>query len=86
MPQPGHGPVGLEAVDRAEQRLSRPRVLELLGQGDDTYDLLDTAARRAEQLEPGQAGDASCPLREAAALITDNAGQRLNRAARALAP
>ncbi|MFF2520340.1 hypothetical protein [Streptomyces sp. NPDC058086] len=46
--------------------------------------LLTTAARRAEQTEPD--GDASCPLHEAAALITDNAGQHLIWAAQALAP
>ncbi|MFJ2709058.1 hypothetical protein ACIO3R_38540 [Streptomyces sp. NPDC087428] len=48
--------------------------------------LLTAAARRAEQLEPDRDGDASCPLHEAAALITDNAGQRLIWAARALHP
>ncbi|MFJ5779899.1 hypothetical protein [Streptomyces sp. NPDC093094] len=48
--------------------------------------LVTAAARRAEQVEPDHAGNASCPLREAAALITDNAGQRLNLAARALDP
>ncbi|MFD5326826.1 hypothetical protein [Streptomyces sp. NPDC127092] len=37
--------------------------------------LVSTAARRAEQLEPHREGDASCNLPEAAALITDNAGQ-----------
>ncbi|MEU5756755.1 hypothetical protein [Streptomyces sp. NPDC047829] len=48
--------------------------------------LVSTAARRAEQLEPDRDGDASCPLHEAAALLTDNAGQRLNWAARSLDP
>lgn len=48
--------------------------------------LVSTAARRAEQLEPDRDGDASCPLHEAAALLTDNAGQRLNWAARFLDP
>jgi hypothetical protein len=48
--------------------------------------LLTVAARRAEQVEPDRDGDASCPLHEAAALITDNAGQRLIWAARALHP
>ncbi|MFE1028601.1 hypothetical protein ACFW5I_29255 [Streptomyces sp. NPDC058818] len=46
--------------------------------------LVSTAARRAEQLEPDRDGDASCPLHEAATLITDNAGMRLIWAARAL--
>ncbi|MEW9511592.1 hypothetical protein [Streptomyces bacillaris] len=46
--------------------------------------LLSVAARRAEQVEPDRDGDASCPLHEAAALLTDNAGQRLIWAARAL--
>lgn len=46
--------------------------------------LLTAAAHRAELIEPDRDGDASCPLHEAAALITDNAGQRLVWAARAL--
>ncbi|MFJ2915035.1 hypothetical protein ACIO8F_37865 [Streptomyces sp. NPDC087228] len=46
--------------------------------------LVSTAARRAEQIEPDR--DASCYLHEAAALLTDNAGQRMNWAARALHP
>lgn len=48
--------------------------------------VVSTAARRAEQIEPDRDGDASCPLHEAAALLTDNAGQRLNWAARSLDP
>ncbi|RSN59639.1 hypothetical protein DMH12_10110 [Streptomyces sp. WAC 04229] len=48
--------------------------------------LLTTAARRAEQIEPDRDGDASCPLHEAAALITDNAGLRVLWAARGLHP
>ncbi|MER5312284.1 hypothetical protein ABT034_31405 [Streptomyces sp. NPDC002773] len=48
--------------------------------------LVSTAARRAEQLEPYRDGVASRSLHEAAALITDNAGQRMNWAARALDP
>ncbi|MBZ6204703.1 hypothetical protein KVH17_34095 [Streptomyces olivaceus] len=48
--------------------------------------LLTAAARRAEQIEPDRDGDASCPLDEAAALLTDDAGQRLIWAARALHP
>ncbi|MER5668615.1 hypothetical protein ABT113_49670 [Streptomyces mirabilis] len=48
--------------------------------------LLTAAARRAAQIEPDRDGDASCPLHEAAALITDNAGQRLIWAARFLDP
>ncbi|MFJ4966749.1 hypothetical protein ACIP6P_30580 [Streptomyces sp. NPDC088729] len=48
--------------------------------------LVTTAARRAEQIEPDRDGDASCPLHEAAALLTDHAGQRLIRAARSLHP
>ncbi|WP_031066251.1 hypothetical protein [Streptomyces sp. NRRL F-5527] len=48
--------------------------------------LLTAPARRAEQVEPDHDGDASCPLHEAATLITDNAGQRLIWAARALHP
>ena len=48
--------------------------------------LITTAARRAEQIEPDHDGDASCPLHEAAALITDNAGQRLIWAANSLHP
>ncbi|MFD4096910.1 hypothetical protein ACFWQ9_30830 [Streptomyces albidoflavus] len=48
--------------------------------------LVTAAARRAEQIEPDHDGDASCPLHEAAALLTDNAGPRLNWAARSLDP
>ncbi|MFD3565446.1 hypothetical protein ACWCRC_23895 [Streptomyces sp. NPDC001940] len=48
--------------------------------------MVTVAARRAEQIEPDRDGDASCPLHEAAALINDNAGQRLIWAARALHP
>ncbi|MFC7796237.1 hypothetical protein [Streptomyces cinereoruber] len=47
--------------------------------------LVTTAARRAEQLEPYRDGVASRSLHEAA-LITDNAGQRMTWAARALEP
>ncbi|MET9734541.1 hypothetical protein ABZZ79_29050 [Streptomyces sp. NPDC006458] len=48
--------------------------------------MVTAAARRAEQIEPDHDGDASCPLHEASALITDHAGQRLNWAARSLDP
>ncbi|GAA3381151.1 hypothetical protein GCM10020367_71300 [Streptomyces sannanensis] len=48
--------------------------------------MVSVAARRAEQIEPDRDGDASCPLHEVSALITDNAGQRLIWAARALHP
>ncbi|MEU0219934.1 hypothetical protein ABZ281_34830 [Streptomyces sp. NPDC006265] len=48
--------------------------------------LLAAAAKRAEDIEPDRDGDASCPLHEAAALITDNAGPRLIWAARSLDP
>ncbi|MES5824865.1 hypothetical protein [Streptomyces sp. RG80] len=48
--------------------------------------LVSAAARRAEQLEPDRDGDASGYLHEAAALITDHAGQRLTWAARSLHP
>ncbi|MFL9658737.1 hypothetical protein ACJ7VE_34080 [Streptomyces sp. PB17] len=48
--------------------------------------LLITAAKRAEQIEPDRDGDASCPLHEAASLLTDNAGLRVIWAARALHP
>ncbi|WP_331722807.1 hypothetical protein OG848_47535 (plasmid) [Streptomyces canus] len=46
--------------------------------------MLTAAAKRAEQLEPDRDGDASCPLHEAAALITDDAGIRLVWAANSL--
>ncbi|MEV0981966.1 hypothetical protein [Streptomyces sp. NPDC049915] len=45
--------------------------------------LLTAVVRRAEQIEPDRDGDASCPLQEAAALVTDDAGQRLIWSARA---
>jgi len=48
--------------------------------------LLTVAAQRAEQIEPDRDGDASCPLHEAAALLADDAGQRLIWAARSLHP
>ncbi|MFJ4585086.1 hypothetical protein [Streptomyces echinatus] len=48
--------------------------------------LLTAAAKRAEQIEPDRDGDASCPLHEAADLLTDHAGQRLIWAACALDP
>ncbi|PIB05047.1 MULTISPECIES: hypothetical protein [Streptomyces] len=48
--------------------------------------LLTAAAKRAERIEPDRDGDASCPLHEAATLITDNAGQRLIWAANSLHP
>ncbi|MFI0269656.1 hypothetical protein [Streptomyces luteogriseus] len=48
--------------------------------------LLTAAARRAEQIEPDRDGDAACPLHEAAALITDDAGHRLIWSVRALHP
>ncbi|MFJ9634758.1 hypothetical protein ACIRU8_44425 [Streptomyces sp. NPDC101175] len=48
--------------------------------------LVTIAARRAEQIEPDRDGDASGPLHDAAALLTDHAGQRLNWAARSLDP
>ncbi|MFC4470619.1 hypothetical protein ACFPH6_40030 [Streptomyces xiangluensis] len=48
--------------------------------------LFPVAAQRAEQIEPDRDGDASCPLHEAAALITDNAGQHLIWAANSLHP
>ncbi|MFF8909599.1 hypothetical protein [Streptomyces olivaceoviridis] len=44
--------------------------------------VVSIAARRAEQVEPGRDGDASCYLHEAAC----NAGQRLNWSARSLDP
>ncbi|MGV9247985.1 hypothetical protein [Streptomyces sp. NPDC003710] len=46
--------------------------------------LVTTAAKRAEQIAPDRDGDASCPLHEAAGLLTDHPGQRLIWAARAL--
>ncbi|WP_055633035.1 hypothetical protein [Streptomyces griseoruber] len=48
--------------------------------------LVTAAARRAAQIEPDRDGDASCPLDQAADLITENAGQLLIWGARALDP
>ncbi|MGP3777076.1 hypothetical protein ACTWJ8_40210 (plasmid) [Streptomyces sp. SDT5-1] len=48
--------------------------------------LLAAAGARAEQIEPDRDGDASCPLHEAAELLTDEVGPRLIRAAHALNP
>ncbi|MEV8057185.1 hypothetical protein AB0P37_11800 [Streptomyces antimycoticus] len=48
--------------------------------------LLTVAARTAERIEPDHDGDASCPLHEAAALVTEDAGLRAYYATRALDP
>ncbi|MFK0016187.1 hypothetical protein [Streptomyces sp. NPDC091027] len=48
--------------------------------------LVTIAAHRAEQIEPDRDGDASCPLHETGALLTDDAGQRLIWAACPLHP
>ncbi len=45
--------------------------------------LLTVAARHAQRLEPGD-GDASGPLHEAAAHLTDTSGSCIHRAVRAL--
>ncbi|MFJ6486444.1 MULTISPECIES: hypothetical protein [unclassified Streptomyces] len=67
-----------EAIDMAEgayeqgKHQAAPRVLAF--------------AKLAEARAHGKADDASCPLHEAAALLTDHAGQRLTWAARSLDP
>ncbi|GAA3372411.1 hypothetical protein GCM10017744_103800 [Streptomyces antimycoticus] len=48
--------------------------------------LLTVAARTAERIEPDHDGDASCPLHEAAALVTEDAGLQAYYATRALDP
>lgn len=48
--------------------------------------LLTAAARAAGRIEPDRDGEMSCPLHEAAALITDNAGLQTYYATRALDP
>lgn len=48
--------------------------------------LFTVAARAAERIEPDRDGDASCPLHEAASLLTDNVGQRLIWAVHSLDP
>ncbi|MFJ3762529.1 hypothetical protein [Streptomyces sp. NPDC090080] len=48
--------------------------------------LLTVAAQAAERIEPDRDGEMSCPLHEAAALITDNAGLQTYYATRALDP
>ncbi|MER5995864.1 hypothetical protein [Streptomyces viridosporus] len=73
--------VELAAVLRELQEdTTVPGLLPMLAQ------LVGTAARRAGHLEADRDGDASCPLHEAAALLTDDIGQHLTWAARALHP
>jgi len=48
--------------------------------------MLTVAAQAAERNEPDHDGDASSPLHEAAAFVTDNAGFRLYLATRSLDP
>ncbi|MET8724099.1 hypothetical protein [Streptomyces misionensis] len=48
--------------------------------------LLTVAAQAAGRIEPDRDGEMSCPLQEAAALITDNAGLQTYCATRALDP
>lgn len=48
--------------------------------------LLTVAAQAAERIEPDRDGEMSCPLHEAAALITENAGLQTYYATRALDP
>jgi hypothetical protein len=55
-------------------------VLGSLGQ------LLTTAAHAADRVDPDGEGDASCPLHEAAAHVTDSAGLHLHYATRSLDP
>lgn len=48
--------------------------------------LLTVAAQAAGRIEPDRDGETSCPLHEAAALITDNAGLQIHYATHALDP
>lgn len=48
--------------------------------------LLTVAGQAAERIEPGRDGEMSCPLHEAAVLITENAGLQTYYATRALDP
>ncbi|MFI5987845.1 hypothetical protein ACIBEA_44220 [Streptomyces sp. NPDC051555] len=48
--------------------------------------LLTVAAQAAGRIEPDRDGEMSCPLHEAAALITENAGLQIYYATRALDP
>ncbi|MFJ8855960.1 hypothetical protein [Streptomyces sp. NPDC102437] len=48
--------------------------------------LLTAAAQAAGRIEPDHDGEMSCPLHEAAALITENAGLQTHYATRALDP
>lgn len=48
--------------------------------------LLTVAGQAAERLEPDRDGELSCPLHEAAAHLTDDAGLQLHYATRALDP
>jgi hypothetical protein len=91
-PRPG-SPRWLSEDDLSADDVDQEELATILGQLIEDTDppggflaavaqLLTAAARRAEQIEPDRDGDASCPLHEAAVLITDDAGQRLHRAAR----
>ncbi|GAA2359150.1 hypothetical protein [Streptomyces cuspidosporus] len=48
--------------------------------------LLTVAVQAAGRIEPDRDGEMSCPLHEAATLITDNAGLQTYYATRALDP
>jgi hypothetical protein len=48
--------------------------------------LLTAAAHAADRVDPDGEGDASCPLHEAAAHVTDSAGLHLHYATRCLDP
>ncbi|MGW4142649.1 hypothetical protein ACWELV_38870 [Streptomyces mirabilis] len=48
--------------------------------------LLTVAAQAVARIEPDHGGEMSCPLHEAAALITENAGLQTYCATRALDP
>ncbi|MDP9607774.1 hypothetical protein [Streptomyces demainii] len=53
---------------------------------DSLAQLLTVAAQAAGRIEPDRDGEMSCPLHEAAALVTDNAGLQTYYATRALDP
>ncbi|MFE4692089.1 hypothetical protein ACFRH6_18795 [Streptomyces sp. NPDC056749] len=93
----GIAQLALQQIDLTADDVDAPDLAAILREFQEDIDvpgglfpalaqLVSTAARRAKQIEPDRDGDASCPLHEAAALITDHAGQRLIWAARSLHP
>lgn len=74
--------------DLSADDIDAPKLASILRELQEDIDVPSGLFPALTQLvtTPDCDGDASCPLHEAASLITDNAGQRLTWAARALHP